>query len=517
MSRKWTARKTTAFDPTAVDPAAAGSPYPVFRAGPDRAAAGKEVLRLLTGFTLLGLPVHCGIGWLAGNSLGLAAAAVLVTVAATLAVAVARWLGLDELLQRLPLLLVLGLAGVGLVFVTSLPARAWGGGGMELFGSVLILITVVSVLGGLYRPLAAAYQTVTLKVPFRDLCVAAAAMLVSLALAAANQTLPKFVPPLLACFLAAGFAGLVVTEYAAWARANPRTSLDRVRAFDGPATDANGKPRKPAGPIDGWTALLGAALFGLSYGLVTTLPPHAAEWHRVLPPPAEGNNEEGAERLATLMAVGLIGLPCGWVLVSVALNAFRFPNPVLALRVAWDALAVFLTYPETAHPLAHRLHTPWLRPLSVRLAGAGVVLVTAATAFVTPPAKSPAAATESKPAATTGPASPPPGPWHESRPLPQGDIDLARIEGRSLDGFGHSPFNPPPPAWLPPAVPSPVPPAAPESRPLGDGVGRFLLAALVVTVGGPVFLYVMVLVLGAAALPTYFNHFEKAETPAPPR
>ncbi len=517
MSRKWTARKTTAFDPAAFDPAAFDSPYPVFRAGPDQPAARKEVLRLLTGFTLLGLPLHCGICWLAGHSLGLAAAAVLVTVAATLAVAVARWLGLDDLLQRLPLLLVLGLAGVGLVFVSSLPAKGLGGGGgIEFVGVVLILVTAVSVLGSLYRPLAAAYQTVTLKVPSRDLCVAAAAMLVSLGFAAVSQTCPRFVPPVLACVLAAGFAGLVVVEYAAWARANPAASLERVLAFDSPPAASGGTPRRPAGPIDGRTALLGSALFGLSYGLVSALPSHGAGMLRLLRPAEGWTPETAKEAVAAIFGVGLLGMPVGWAWASSALSALRFTNPLVAPRLAWDALAVFLTYPETAHPLAHRLHTPWLRPLSVRLAGAGVVLVAAATTAVTPPEK-PAAAAPGKaavPDKVVPPAARPAPPWPHGPQfgLPE-DGFAGRGPGWGGNAFGNGQFNPPP-VWLPPEVPAPEAAAA---LPAGDGVGRLFLTAAVAAVLGPVFLYAMVVVLGAAALPTYFRHFEKPEPAAPPR
>ena len=505
MSRKWSPRKTTAFVAAAVDPAGFSIPDPITRDGPEPAVARREVLRLLTGFTLLGLPVHCGICWVAGHSLGLATAAVLVTVAATLAVAAARWLGLDDLLQRLPLLLVL--VGIGLVFVSSLPAKGWQSGGFEVLGMVLILITVVSILGSLYRPLAAAYQTVTQKVPFRDLCVAAAAMLVSLGFAAVNQTCPRFVPPLLACVLAAGFAGLVVIEYAAWARANPTTSLERVRAFDGPPAPAGGKARKPAGPIDGGTALLGAALFGLSYGLLSTLPLYGAEWMRLLRPPEGWTAEEATESFATLFAVGLIGMPLGWAWTASALSALRFPNLFLAPRVAWDALAVFLTYPEASHPLAHRLHTRWLRPLSVRLGGAFVVLVAVATSAVTPPEKPRAAARENK--AATRPTSPP----QRQRFAPSDDEFSGH--GPGLGGQGHrtGPFNSP----LPTAAPSDVPSAEAAARPLGDGIVRLFRAALAAAVAGPAFLYLMVVVLGAAALPTYFRYFEKPDSPAPPR
>lgn len=506
MSRKWTARKTTTLDEAAIDPAAFAPAYPVFRAGPAPAEARKQVLRLLTGFTLLGLPVHLGIGWLAGHSLGLATAAVVITVAALLAVAVARWLALEELLQRLPLLLGLGLVGVGLVFITSLPAKGWGAGGFELFGTVFILITVVSILGGLYRPLAAAYQTVTLKIPFRDLCVAAAAMLVSLGLAAAGQCLPRPALQLLSCVLAGTFAGLVVTEYAAWARANPGVSLERLRAFDGPATDARGRPRKPAGSIDGGAALLGAALFGISYGLfVTDLQYHA------VPPPAD--DSPGAAGEAPLFLVGIVGVPFGLVWASTALNALRFPNPFLAARLARDALVVFLTYPETSHPLAHRVHTPWLRPLSVRLAGAGMVLATAASAFVMPPAQSPATVPGTK-AAASGPAAPPPDP-----PVVYSrDAEAAHIVGWGEPGFGAGPLTPPPPVWMPPTVQPPVPAAeVRETRSVGDRVARFCLAALAVAVMGPAFLYAMVVIVGSAVLPTYFRYFETPETPGSPR
>lgn len=508
MSRRWIARKTTEFDAAAVRPEAYASPYPVFRAGPEAAAARREVLRLLTGFTLLALPLHCGIGWLAGHSLGLATAAVLVTVAATLAVAVARWLGHDELLQRLPLLLVLGLVGVGLVFVSSLPTSVWQGGGLGLIGVLLLIITVVSVLGSLYRPLAATYQTVTLKIPFRDLCVAAAAMLVSLGLAAASQSCPRVVPPVLACALAGGLAGLVVVEYAAWARANPSTSLERGRAFDGPVADAGGKPRRPAGPIDGRAALLGAGLFGLCYGLVSTLPSHGAEWLRLLRPPEGWSQEQATEALAAVFGVGLVGMPCGWVWASSALNGLRLMNPLVAPRVAWDALAVFLTYPEAAHPLAHRISTPWLRPLSVRLGGAGVVLAAVATASTTPP-ESPKAAPETAAAPAARPAAPPP-----QRPRAVIPEDDGVGPGWGGNPFGNSPFDRTPPGWGQP----PEPPAViPESRPLGDGVPRFVRSTLVAAVAGPVLLYTLVVVLGAAVLPTYFHYFESPQSSALPR
>src|SRR5258708_24788873 len=55
--------------------------------------------------------------------------------------------------------IVVALVFVGFAFLTSQPPSTWGFGGIEFIGTVFVLIAVVSVLGGLYRPAAAAYQT----------------------------------------------------------------------------------------------------------------------------------------------------------------------------------------------------------------------------------------------------------------------------------------------------------------------------------------------------------------------
>ncbi len=511
MSRKWTARKTTLFNEAAVDSTGYARPYPVFRAGMEQAVARKEVLRLLAGFTFLGLPVHWGIGWLAGHSLGLAVAAVLVTAGALLAVAFARWLQLEELLQRLPLLLLVALLGVGLAYLSSLPMKGWGGGGTELFGSVFILIAVVSVVGGLYRPLAAAYRTITLSIPFRDLCVAAAAMLVSLGVAVASQTLPKGVLPLITCVLAGGLAGLVVTEYAAWARANPARSLKRMMAFDGPVTDTAGEPRKAAPCIDRGGAFLGAALFGFSFGLCAPLVLSGEG-------PALAKAVGIPDFQLLLGPLGLLIAPAALVMVSSALNSLRPPRPDLAFRLAWDALVVFLTYPDTAHPLAHWIHTPWLRPLSVRLAAAVTVLVAMATTFTVREA-SPMPAEPQKPAPAAAPAAPQlpwtPRPQPAPRFIPEGDREAARIEGRNIDDLMPRPFEAPTsPASAAPATPGGT---APETPPTSSQVPHFVFTAIAAVLLPPVFLYAMVWLVGAAALPNYFHHFETPETPETPR
>ena len=511
MSRVWTARKLTTLNEAALCPAAAA--YPVFRAGPDRAEAGKQTLRLITAFSLVGLPAHCLVCWLAAHSLGLASAAVLVTAAALFAVAVARWLGLDDLLQRLPLLLVLGLAGVALVYFTSLPpSGGLGTGGFEMMGGFLLLIVAVSVLGGLYRPLAAAYQSLTLRVPFRDLCVAAAGLLASLGLAALGRTLPREALPLLIATLGGAFAGLVVVEYAAWARSNPACDLGRVMAFaprrPKPAGAKTGK--KPADWFRPWEAVLGATLAGVCYGLVSDALFHgvgpASGLYRLYPPSATRDPAATAELLNVITLMSFPGLPFGLVWASATLKAGRLPNPLLALRLAWDALTVFLTYPNTAHPLAHRLHFAWLRPPVVRLTLTGVVLLTAATAIVTPPKTPQAAATETKATAPAAPTQPPqfgPG-WDADAPFRR-SLDPAARWGGPMDA---------PPPWLPPAA-APEP-KAPSPTASGPGVLAYAQAALVAAVAGPLFLVLMVGFVGASVLPVYYRHFEQPAPPAKP-
>ncbi|MBX9579594.1 MAG: hypothetical protein K2X87_04735, partial [Gemmataceae bacterium] len=224
---------------------------------------------------------------------------------------------------------------------------------------------------------------------------------------------------------------------------------------------APGATRKPARTFNGRAAVVGAAVFGLSYGVFSSVVQYgigpSSELHRLVPASQEEKPGNGSEFLAAVTLYALVGMPLGWYRASSAVNGLRFPNPVLAVRLAWDAVAVFLTYPEPAHPLAHRLYTRWLRPQSVRLAGTCVVLLTAATGFVATPDEKPATP-EKKAEAAARPAAPPPA---APRYVPQGDRDAARIERGSRDDIANAlfdappgPFNPPPPVWLP----SPVPP-----------------------------------------------------------
>ena len=104
MAREWSARKTTPLVEGAIDPSDFRAAFAFVREGLALPEARKQVLRLLAAYTLIFLPLQVGVYILAARSVGLAAAISLVLAAALAAIAVARWLGLDELLQKLPLL-----------------------------------------------------------------------------------------------------------------------------------------------------------------------------------------------------------------------------------------------------------------------------------------------------------------------------------------------------------------------------------------------------------------------------
>lgn len=497
MSRIWTARKTSTFNPAAA--AGVAAPYPLSRAGPEGAAAAKQALRLLAAYTLLLLPLHVFVGYLTAQSPGLAVPLVLVAAAALLAVALARWLGLDDLLQKLPLLVVLVLVGLGLMFLSS-PAAQRGLAGGDFFGGIFLLVVIVSVLGSLYKPMAVTYQAVTTKTPFPDLCVAAAALLGSLALAAAAHALPRFALGVLACGVCGCYAGLVVTEYAAWARANPGVGLDRVVAFEG-----GSERRKKTDPRG---AVLGATVFGGAFGLFC-----AVLDNRQTPAPdfrrfvlaVSSKPEEAKEVLAVMLLLGLVGMVFGFLKAGHSLGAMKPGNPVLALRSAWQALAVFLTYPDVKHPLVHQLRVRWLRPRAVRAALTCAALVTVATSLF-PAAEGPPKPTAEGKAAPPPAAATPQAPRHE---IPPGDLELARITGQPPELWLGPEFMPRPPAPPPP----PAPPAT-AAKPDGGGALGLLDQALGLVLLPPLVLAVMVFYVGLHVLPAYGGYFE---TPAPPK
>jgi hypothetical protein len=362
--------------------------------------------------------------------------------------------------------------------------------------------------------MAVAYQTVTLKTHFRDLCVGAAAMLVSLGIVTVAHKLPKFGMEVLACALAGGYAGLVVVEYAAWARANPQVGLERTMAFGKPAARAGEAHDSPQDVIAPRSAVFWAAVFGLSYGVFTVVFVNvrspSTEFRRLIMSLAEQDVEKIRDMLGSFLALGLMGMLSGFFITATSLSGLRPANPLLTLRLAGQALVVFLSYPETKHPLVHRFRFAWLRPLSVRLALTGLVLVTAATATYAPtekPRREPAA--EPKSEAYPPPFAPPPPlapPF-----IPQGDLDLARASGQ------------PPELWLGPqlAPPPALPKAAAETpkataKPADEESPGLLALVIGLVIGPPVLLYSMICFVGLTVLPTYFNYFEKPQAPGSP-
>jgi hypothetical protein len=499
MSRKWTARKATTLDVSAIDSEAFSPAYPIFRPGPEPAAARRQASRLLAGYTLLWLPVHCGVLWLAARSPGLAAGVVLATAGALFAVALAKWLGLEEVLQRLPLLLGLGLLAVGLAYLTAQPREAWAG--IEFVGGVFLLVVAVSVLGGLYRPLAAAYQTVTLNTPVRDLCVGAGAALVSLGVALLAVSIPRAALELLAWALTGGFAGLVVLEYTAWARANPDVGLERALEFD-PKEEGEDGGADAAGPC---ANALDASLFGACLGALALIAREGLSptegLGRLLLPLAGGDPKGLAELLGSVFLFALVAGTVVFIQTTSALNGRGLPRPFLACRVAWDAVVLFVTYPDVKHPLAHRLRTPWLRPVSVRLALSGAVLLTVATALFVPAEKRPGRAPDAPAAA---PAAPPERWRYEGAH----DPEVARALGMQPGAYASEEFVPPQSsaAGEPPAPGQP--PGSADST-----LARYVTAAAAAALGPPAVLFLVVCLLGLVVLPTYFDYFEKPEDP----
>src|SRR5262245_53848899 len=121
MSRHWTARKTSTLDDSAIESEPFEKAYPLFRTELDAAAARRQSLRLFAGYAIMWLPMHCLIVWIWGRSPGLASTIVIVTITAVLTIAFAKWLGLTELLQHLPLVAMLGIVLILVGYLGSQP------------------------------------------------------------------------------------------------------------------------------------------------------------------------------------------------------------------------------------------------------------------------------------------------------------------------------------------------------------------------------------------------------------
>lgn len=484
MSRIWTSRKTTTFQAGAL-PAGAAPPYPLDRAEFEPAAAVKRALRFLTGYALLFLPLHLFVCFLSMRAPALTSLLVLTTAAGLLLVSLARWLSLDDLLQQLPILAVLALVGIGFVVLTSqsMP-RAFRG--TDFLGSLFIFVIVASVLGSLYKPMAVAYQTVTQRTPVRDLFIAAGALLLSLLLALAAHALPRFALWPVAGLMCGCLSGLILLEFAAWARANPKVGLERVIAFE--KEDERRKQLDPRG------ALIGGTIFGLAFGLMSVvtenLPVPSADFTRFV-------NKLGSEPnlarvlLGEALALGISGMVFGFVTLGRSLGAVKPGHPIRAIRYAGQAIVVFLSYPDVKHPLIHRLRVEAVRSPAVRGVLFGLSLITVATAFFTPADKmhqsEAAAPRQTAPREETPrdadfnwPAAQPAGPWAW-----QGEVPL---------------------------IPMPLPPAPPPPPPAPKGEEVSVLGLLDKLAGyafGPLlFLAAMVFYLGLGVLPTYGCYFE---------
>lgn len=487
MSRQWTARKTTSVIETAIEPSGFTAAYPIFRAGQKPAAARTLAFSLLLAYTLIALPAYCGVYWLTAWSYGLGALTVIAVSVLLAAFAVAKWLGLEDLLQKLPLLLVLVLVGAALLYFASTERTPSANGGLDFFGTTLIVVAAVSILGSLYRPLASAYSTLTLKTRASELGIAAAGLYGSLSLASLGQNLTPEVCTVGASVSVGWFASLVVFEYACWLQANPDRSPFAEHSWNAPE---NLMKRRGA-------VLLSGQLAGLGFGLALAGVKAAVA-------------SEFAGGAAVAVAWGAGCLFGGICLLHVALGAVRPDFSRASFRLAADALVVFLTYPDTKHPLAHRLGTWWLRPQAMRLVLTGLVLATVATMFVAQ-AKNPAATKDekTKTGSAAGGATTPRATVAPPQVAGEGNAPFERRLNRGLDP--HERFHQPAPAVFPEPAFVPLPPTAPpapESTASPFRLADMLAAFVVLALAPPLVVYSLVLLVGIYALPRYHARYE---------
>lgn len=486
MSRQWTARKTTSVIETAINAAGHNATYPLFRAGFGPAAARTLAFRVLLAYTLLALPLHCGVYWLTAWSFGLGAFTVIGVSVLLGAFAVAKWLGLDDLLQKLPLLLVLVAVGVALLYLGSTSRTPSANGGLDFFGTTLLVIAAVSILGNLFQPLRSAYSTLTLKTSARDLGLAAVGLYSSLALACLGQNLTAGICILATCVFLGWFTSLVVFEYAVWLQANPDRSPTPDRGWNAPRTLAN---RRGA-------VLLGGLTAGLGFGLgVLSLKSSLAN-------PPVGDTAIVAGWSAAIFFAGVF-------LIHFVLDTLRPDFSRAVFRIAGDALVMFLSCPDTTHPLAHRLVTWWLRPQAVRLVLTGLALSATSTMLLSRtklPSVTKDTPERTGSATTQIPAVPP----H----FPQGgDAPFERHLGHGFEP--HERFHVQPPGVPQPAFGhTPQPDAAPAESKSSPPILTDMLAGIVaLAIAPPLFLYALVVLVGFYALPRYHARYESPQHP----
>lgn len=505
MPRQWTRRRLAPLNGAALDPVAFAQAYPLFRAcSTDPAAANKEALGLLLAFACLALPFHLVMKCLAAYSPVLAAGVGGAVAVGLLAVALARRLGQDELLRKLPLVLLAVLAAYGLHLLTAVRKDQMGWGGVEWVGLFLLVSTAASVAASFYQPASAAYRTVTQGTPVPTLVTAAAMTALSTGLAVMGQAIPWFVQQAVGCVAAFGYAGLVLFEYAAWVKADPALDLSAQLAAVAAARTEYEREKHTLTARQGRRfvseAMQAGGLFALFLlGGDGFLRPDS-ELPQLLATIEPDKAQENRELLLGLCLVG--GL---WFLIEVfsasgTLCKERTMEGLPSLLLGWKPLVVFLTYPDTRHPLAHRLRFQWLRPKAVRLGLTAAVLLLIPSVNSRPAAATPQVVTHSP--ASIVVASPPAARSHP------GDAELDRICGVTPDAWARG--EQPPASVFAPAPPIPL---AAGAGPSDSAPPPFPVILFFAVVGPPAVVYSVVAALGVFILPTYRAIANDAQTP----
>ena len=245
-------------------------------------------------------------------------------------------------------------------------------------------------------------------------------------------------------------------------------------------------------------------MMGFGFGLIAMLIAYRHKPSRVLYDQVlaltDNDPSKVHEGFNGIFLIGLMHVAIGFFCAACTLKALKWGNPLLAARVAWDALAVFVVYPEPAHPLIHKVQTPWLRPLSMRLAVTALALGAAATLPFLRSDQVPDAKTEAKAAQSI-----PPVRSSEKQPFPVQER-LPPKDVAAMDIFGSRQVE----ATNRYAVPSPapVPPAPAKAKTDTDGWEKFGVAAMLIIILPPALLFLMVWFAGMTVLPAYFNYFE---------
>lgn len=507
MSRQWTRRRQTPLDGAALDPEAFPQAYPLFRADPIApGAANKEALGLVLSFVCFALPFHLAMKWLAAFSVPLAAGVGGAVAAGLLVVAFARRHGLDDLLRKLPLVLLVVFVAYGLHLLSTVRKEQMGWGGFEWVGLFFLITTVASVAASFYQPAAAAYRTVTQGTPVPTLVTAAAVTALSVGVAVLGQATPLFVQKAVGCVAAFAYAGLVLFEYAAWVKADPALDLSTHLARVAAAKTDSERDALTLPPRRGWKFFWEATHVG---GMVAALLMMADSFllpDSELPRLLAALDPAGADKLPEFFLGG--GFVAGALLVlylftaSAALDAARLPRGVNSGFLAWKPLVVFLTYPDTRHPLAHRLRFHWLRPKAVRLGLTATVLLLIPSVNNRPTVSGQSVTSPPMPLASPANVFP-----LAERPHPR-DAELDRINGVSVAEW--APGTQPPASGFNPATSTTT---LSGTAPRDSVPPPFLVVLFFAVISPPAVVYLAVAILGVLILPSYRAFTKDAQSP----